>query len=259
MTGAATRQRGLFDVAGLRVLVTGGTSGIGLAISQAFLAGGARVLASGLTDAECAGARALCGPGLEVRTADLSHRAACDALAREAIRVLDGVDVLVCCAGMEGPVGPIGACETEAFRKLMAVNMESPMWLSARLAPDMAEGGGGSIVLIASIAAMRGNRGIGAYGMSKAAVCQLARNLAVQWGGGNVRANAILPGLVETPFAAGLMADAAFMEERLRATPLGRVGQPDEIAGAAVFLASRAGGFITGQTIVADGGTLIRD
>lgn len=250
---------GLFDVTGLRVLVTGGTSGIGLAISRAFLEGGARVMACGLTEAECAAARAGVGAGLEARAMDLSGRAACEALAEAALTHLGGIDVLVCSAGMEGPVGPVGACETEAFRKLVAVNVESPMWLAARLAPEMVRGGGGSVVLIASIAAARGNRAIGAYGMTKAAVCQLARNLAVQWGGANLRANAILPGLIETPFATGLMADAAFMAERLKATPLGRVGQPEEIAGAALFLASRAGGFVTGQSLVVDGGTLIRD
>ena len=115
------------------------------------------------------------------------------------------------------------------------------------------------MVLMSSIAAMRGNRAIGLYGMSKAALAQLARNLAVEWGPRGVRANAIAPGLIRTPFSAGLLSDAMFMERRLLMTPLRRVGEPDEVAGVAVMLASRAGAFISGQTIVVDGGTTVSD
>ena len=141
----------------------------------------------------------------------------------------------------------------------MAINLRSAMTLAARLAPQMAARGGGSIVLMASIAGLRGNKSIGLYGLSKAALAQLARNLAVEWGPQGVRVNAISPGLIETPLADGLMRNAAFMQRRLAMTPLRRVGQPHEVAGVAVMLASAAGGFITGQNLVVDGGTLISD
>ena len=115
------------------------------------------------------------------------------------------------------------------------------------------------MILMASIAALRGNRSIGLYGMTKAALAQLARNLAVEWGPQGVRANAIAPGLIRTPLAAGLMQDAAFMTRRIAMTPLRRVGEAHEVAGVAVMLASAAGAFVSGQTLVVDGGTLVSD
>jgi NAD(P)-dependent dehydrogenase (short-subunit alcohol dehydrogenase family) len=123
----------------------------------------------------------------------------------------------------------------------------------------MAARGGGSVVLMSSIAGLRGNGSIGLYGLSKAALAQLARNLAVEWGPQGVRVNAVSPGLIRTPLAAGLLGDDAFMARRLQATPLRRVGEPEEIAGVVAMLVSRAGGFITGQNLVVDGGTTISD
>ena len=247
-----------FDVTGLRVLVTGGTSGIGLAIARMFLGRAARVHIGGLGAADCGAA--LAGlPGATATAADLASREGCEALAGAALADLGGIDVLVCSAGIEGPVGPLSEVTPERLRRLMAVNLEAPLWLSGRLAPEMAAAGGGCIVLLSSIAGLRGNRAIGPYGMTKAAVAQLARNLAVEWGPAGIRANAISPGLIRTPFAASLMADAAFMARRMEATPLRRPGEPAEVAAAAVFLASAAGAFITGQNLVIDGGTLIRD
>ena len=123
----------------------------------------------------------------------------------------------------------------------------------------MATAGGGSIILMASLSALRGNRMIGVYSMSKAALCQMARNLAVELGPLNIRANAIAPGLIETPFSRQLISNAEFIERRLRATPLRRVGQPNEIAAAALFLAGQGGAFVSGQTLVIDGGTLVSD
>jgi len=131
--------------------------------------------------------------------------------------------------------------------------------VKCRLIPRMAERGSGSVLLMSSIAGLRGNRSIGLYGLSKAALAQLARNLALEWGPQGVRVNAVSPGLNRTPLAAGLLADTDFMQRRLQATPLRRVGEPHEIAGVVVLLASRAGGFITGRNLVVDGGTLIHD
>ena len=142
---------------------------------------------------------------------------------------------------------------------MLDINLRAAARLCAGLVPGMAARGGGSVVLMSSIAGLRGNRAIGLYGLSKAALAQLARNLAVEWGPQGVRVNAVAPGLIRTPLSASLMADEAFMARRLQATPLRRVGEPEEVAGAVVLLASRAGGFITGHTLVVDGGTTLSD
>jgi NAD(P)-dependent dehydrogenase (short-subunit alcohol dehydrogenase family) len=147
----------------------------------------------------------------------------------------------------------------EDWQQVMDVNLRAAVRLSARLIPGMAARGGGSVVLMSSIAGLRGNRAIGLYGLSKAALAQLARNLAVEWGPQGVRVNAVSPGLVRTPLATQLMADEAFMKRRIQATPLRRVGEPQEIAAVVLMLASPAGGFITGQNLVVDGGTTISD
>jgi len=123
----------------------------------------------------------------------------------------------------------------------------------------MAARGRGSIVLLSSIAGLRGNAMLGHYGMTKAALAQLARNLAVEWGPSGVRANAIAPGLIATEWAGAILSSPDRAERRLGLTPLRRAGSPEEIAATALYLASDAGGFTTGQTIVVDGGTLISD
>lgn len=169
------------------------------------------------------------------------------------------IDVLVCNAAVQGPAGPIGETSAADWQQVMGINLESDLSLSSRVILGMARRGGGAVILMSSIAGLRGNGAIGLYGLSKAALAQLARNLAVEWGPKGVRVNAISPGLIRTPLAARLLADEGFMERRLSLTPLRRVGEPHEIAGVAVMLASRAGGFITGQNLVVDGGTLIGD
>jgi len=225
----------LFSLSGRRALVTGAGGGLGQAIVTALHGAGAEVLTSGDLPA------------------DLSDPAQVAALALAA----GPVDVLVCNAGMEGPVGPLARAGD--LEPLFQVNLLAALELCNALIPGMAARGGGSVVLMSSIAALRGNRAIGAYALTKAALAQLARNLAVEWGPSQVRVNAVAPGLIRTPLAAGLMADPAFMARRLAATPLRRVGEADEVAGVVLMLASRAGGFITGQTLVVDGGTLISD
>ena len=141
----------------------------------------------------------------------------------------------------------------------MSLNLDSVVELCGLAVPHMLARGGGSIILLSSIAGMRGNKTLGSYALSKAALAQLARNLAVEFGPDGIRANALAPGFIRTELAAPLLADATFMARRMQNTPLRRVGEPEEVAGAALFLASGAGAFVTGQTIVVDGGTLITD
>ncbi len=253
----------LFDLSGKTALITGGSSGIGLAIAEAFLYLGARVMIAG-DQAGALGAEQLrlnaLHPGRCLgQVVDLSMRDAAEGLVDHAIATLGQLDILVSNAGIEGHVGPIGAVSSDLYDKTFAINLDAAVWLSSRAAAHMAGIGGGSIILMSSLSALRGNGAIGVYSLTKAALIQLARTLAVEWGPSNVRANAIVPGLIETPFSRGLMGNPAFMQRRMQATPLRRVGQPEEIAATAAWLAGPGGGFVTGQAIVVDGGTIISD
>lgn len=252
----------LFSLQGQVVLVTGATGGLGQAIAQVCAQQGAALALSDLPGAalgaathalQAQGHEALAVPG------DLADPRAAAQVLQAAHGWRNRLDTLVCNAGIQGPAGRMGDADDEAWQRVLQVNLKSAAALAGGAAPLMAHQGGGSLVFMASIASLRGNGRIGLYGLSKAALAQLARNLAVEWGPRNVRANAVSPGLIHTPLAAGLMADAAFMQRRLAATPLRRVGQPQEVAGVVALLASAAGAFITGQNLVVDGGTLISD
>lgn len=248
----------MFDLTGRTALVTGATQGIGLAIAQALSGQGARLILSDRDDVACkkvAQELERDGHGVIPITADLACAESIDTLCESA----GPVDVLVCNAGIQGPAGPLASVTDEDWQQVMEINLRAAVRLSSRLIPGMAARGGGSVILMSSIAGLRGNRAIGLYGLSKAALAQLARNLAVEWGPQGVRVNAISPGLIRTPLAAQLIANEVFMERRMQATPLRRVGEPHEIAGVAVMLASPAGGFVTGQNLVVDGGTTISD
>lgn len=248
----------LFDLAGRSALVTGATQGLGLAIVTALAEHGARVIVTDRDGHACLRTAAtLCDAGHTAiaHAAELTDPAAIDDLCE----AIGPVDMLVCNAGVQGPAGPIAAATDTDWLQVMDVNLRAAVRLTSRLIPGMAARGEGSVVLMSSIAGLRGNRAIGLYGVSKAALAQVARNLAVEWGPRGVRVNAVSPGLIRTPLAEGLIADEAFMARRLQATPLRRVGEPHEVAGVVVMLASRAGGFVTGHNLVVDGGTTIGD
>jgi NAD(P)-dependent dehydrogenase (short-subunit alcohol dehydrogenase family) len=252
----------LFDLHEQVALVTGADGGLGRAIAEQLAISGATLVVSELDPARCELAAQ--------RLRDAGHRAhavACDVSRRDSIEALvDAVekrcrriDVLVCNAGVQGPAGPIGEISDADWQQVMNVNLRGALSLCSRVIPKMAARGGGSVILMSSIAGIRGNKAIGLYGLSKAGLAQLARNLAVEWGPKGVRVNAISPGLIRTSLAEPLLSDPVFMKRRLSLTPLRRVGEPDEIAGVVVMLASRAGGFITGHNLVVDGGTTISD
>jgi NAD(P)-dependent dehydrogenase (short-subunit alcohol dehydrogenase family) len=147
--------------------------------------------------------------------------------------------------------------EDGQFRKILENNVLANHWLIGFVAPQMLERKDGSIIIVSSIGGLRGSPVLGAYCVSKAADLQLARNLAVEYGPSNVRVNCIAPGLIRTDFARALWEDPEALKLRSAETPLRRIGEPDEVAGAAIFLASQAGSFVTGQAIVVDGGVTI--
>ncbi|MGH8733853.1 MAG: SDR family oxidoreductase, partial [Burkholderiales bacterium] len=167
------------------------------------------------------------------------------------------VDIVVANAASNPYYGPLTGISDDAFDKIVTNNLKSVLWLAGMTLPGMAASGGGSIIVVGSIGGILANTVIGAYGISKAADHHLVRNLAAEWGPKNVRVNAIAPGLVKTEFARALWEDPKRAAERVSNTPLRRLGEPRDIGGIAVFLASPAAAFITGQCIVADGGVTI--
>lgn len=252
----------LFSLKNRTALITGASGGLGRSIADLFALSAARLILADQTKSKAEEiAQSLRERGSEVASfgLDLADTNVLQGHALDLVSTGNVPDILVLNAGIQGPAGPLDAVTADDWHRVMAVNLASAHVLTSVFAPAMARRGGGSIILMASIAALRGNKAIGLYGMTKAALVQLARNLAVEWGPHNIRANAIAPGLIRTPLAAELLGNASFMERRLSITPLRRVGEPHEIAGVALMLAADAGAFITGQVLVVDGGTLISD
>lgn len=250
----------LFDLSRKVILVTGAAGGIGRAIALELGRAGADVLLSDF--ANCEDIRVeleQAGVNTTIIQADLSQFADAARLGRESLKWRGRLDGVVCNAGTDGPIGPLAEASEVAIDRVLDINFKSSIALTGAVAPAMAAGEGGSIVMIASIAGLRGNKSIGAYGISKAALAQLARNLAVEWGPSNIRVNAISPGLIRAPLAASLLKNEALLARRLALTPLRRTGETIEVAGAVRFLMSRAGGFVTGHNLVVDGGTVISD
>ena len=238
-------------------IVTGSTRGIGRAIVEALISQGARVVVSSESaeDTRRVG-RELAMPAI---TCDVADDDALARLVQGTLAELGGLDILVCNAGITGRPGPFEGISLDDYARVMAINLRSQVVLCNLALPHVAARGGGAAILISSLSGLRGNGRINAYALAKAGVAQLARNLAVEWGPRRVRVNAISPGFIATELSAPLIADETFMERRMAMTPLRRPGTAQEVAGAAVFLASPAGAFVTGHNLVVDGGALISD
>ncbi|MBV8580490.1 MAG: SDR family oxidoreductase [Candidatus Eremiobacteraeota bacterium] len=250
----------LFDLQGKVAIVTGSTRGIGLAIATRLAQHGARVVISSRDPEACARVAAELNADGERAIGVAAHVGKKDDLEHLVARTAEawgGVDILVCNAAVNPYYGPLSRIDDEAYDRIMNSNVRSTLWLANLTFPSMVERGGGSAIFLSSIAGLGGTDKIGAYAVSKTALIGLARSLAAEWGPRGVRVNCLAPGIVKTEFARALWDNPKIAEGATRRAALRRLAEPDDVAGAAVFLAGRAGAYVTGQTIVIDGGTTV--
>ena len=252
----------LFNLNGRVAIVTGSTRGIGLAIANSFCCAGAKCVISSESQSDVNQTvkdfsnadHDVLGVKCNVANSDEQSK-----LVSATMSYFGRVDILVCNAGITGKSGPIQESDMAEYTRVFDVNLHSMVGLTNQVHAIMKAQTSGSIILMSSIAGIRGNASINAYALAKAGVAQLARNLAVQWGPDGVRTNSISPGFIRTPLSEPLLADSRFMERRIQMTPLRRAGEMEDVAGCAHFLASDAAKFVNGHNLVVDGGTTITD
>lgn len=254
------KYKTLFRLDDQVAVITGSTKGIGRAIAEAMAAQGAKVVISSrkadmveqvADEINQAGGEAF---GVPCNVSDLDQL---QTLVDKTMEKWGRIDTLVCNAAVNPYYGPLVELPEESYDKIMDTNVKSNLWLCRMVLPGMAERGGGSITIVSSIASFKGTPNIGIYGVSKAADMALARNLAVEWGPKNVRINCLAPAIIRTDMARALWENPEIYKQATSQYPLRRIGEVEEVAGAAVFLASEAGRFITGSTITIDGGASI--
>lgn len=251
----------LFDLRGKVAVVTGSSRGIGRAIAMRFAERGAAVVISSRSAEGCeetVAAITAAGGTAHAIAAHIGKKNELEALVAGTVERFGGLDIVVANAAVNPYFGPLSGISDEAWDRIMNSNVRSALWLCNFAFPHIAERGGGAAILLSSIAGVSGTDVLGAYGVSKTALIGLARNLAVEWGARGIRVNALAPGIVKTEFAKALWDNPEIADPAIRGTPLRRLAEPDDIAGAAVFLAAAAGAFVTGQTIVIDGGVTLQ-
>ena len=252
----------MFDLKGQVAVVTGSSRGIGRSIATLMARAGARVVISSRKQAACDKVvEALRAEGHEALAVpcNISDKAELAALVDRTMAQWGRLDILVCNAAVNPYYGPMASMPEEAYDKVMNCNVKANFLLANLAAGKMAAAGGGSIIIVSSIGGNQGSATLAAYGMSKAADYSLTRNLAIEWGSQGVRANCIAPGLIKTDFSRALWENPEILARVEQGTPVRRMGMPDDIGGVAVFLASRAAAYITGQTIVVDGGLTVKE
>ncbi len=249
-----------FNLHGKVALVTGSSKGIGKSIARGLAEHGARVVVnSRKQEAVDAVAEEFKNLGLEAvgiacHVGEPGQQAS---LIKKTLEAYGRLDILVNNAAISPYYGPLEHTDEAAFDKIMEVNVKAPWMLANQAFPHMKEQGGGSIINIASVEGLRPGFGLGLYSVTKAALIMLTQNQAKEWGRYCIRANALCPGLIKTKFSEGLWSNEKIVGHYTRATPLGRIAEPDEMAGVAVLLASDAGSYLTGGVYAADGGYLI--
>jgi NAD(P)-dependent dehydrogenase (short-subunit alcohol dehydrogenase family) len=252
----------LFDLTGKSAIITGSSRGIGRAIAEAMADQGARVVISSRKPGPCQEVADAInkkhGDGTAIAIpANISSKQDLQAMVDETNTSFGKIDIVVCNAASNPYYGPMEGISDEAFTKILQNNIISNHWLIQMCAPQMRQRKDGAVIIVSSIGGLRASPVIGAYNISKAADFQLARNLAAEFGADNIRVNCIAPGLIKTDFAKALWDNPDTLKRALTGTPLKRIGEPEEIAGAAVYLASKAGSYMTGQMLVVDGGATV--
>jgi dehydrogenase/reductase SDR family member 4 len=249
--------RELFDLTGKVAIVTGASKGIGEAIARGLAAFGACVVLSSrkLESVETV-AFSICEQGGEAVAvaAHMGDRTAIHGLMDRTCETFGGVDIIVNNAATNPVYGPLLQTDDNVFEKIMAVNVQGPLELAKLAHPHMKRRGGGSVINISSVGGLRPEPQLGIYSVSKAALVSLTKVMAQEWGRDHIRANAICPGLVRTKFSAALWQNEQVCKDFVRTLPLGRIAEPEEMVGLALFLASPASSYCTGGVYLADGG-----
>jgi dehydrogenase/reductase SDR family member 4 len=257
-------MKDLFQLTGKVAIITGASKGIGEAMALMLAAQGAKVVVNSRKQdavdevAQTINNAANTEGGQAIGVAgQVGNREDCQRIFDAAMQAFGRVDILINNAATNPVFGPVENTDDKAFNKIMEVNVKAPFELAKLCLPVMQANGGGSIINISSIGGVSPEQGLGIYSVSKAALISLTKVMAHEWGKHNIRANVICPGLIETKFSEALWNNEKILKHFLSQLPLGRVGQPDEIAGLALFLASDASGYCTGGVFVADGGYLV--
>ena len=252
----------MFQLNGQVAIITGSSRGIGRSIAEEMAKAGARVVVSSRKAEACeavvaairsAGGEAIATP------CNISDKTQLQGLVDSALKTWGRLDILVCNAAVNPYYGPMATMPEDAYDKVMNCNVKSNFLLCNMAAPHMAANRNGSIIIISSIGGNQGSATLAAYGISKAADFALTKNLAIEWGPQGIRANCIAPGLIKTDFSRALWGNAKLLKNVEEGTPVRRIGQPEDVGGVAVFLASRAAAYITGQTLNVDGGITVKE
>lgn len=249
----------LFDLTEKVAIVTGASKGIGAAIARGFAEFGAKVVVSSRKqEAVDEVAASLREEGLEATgiACHVGSEEAREALIAQTIETYGQIDMLVNNAATNPYFGPIEHMTPAVYQKTLDINLHAALFLSNLCYPHMKEQGGGSIIHISSVEGLHASAFFAAYNVSKAGILMLSQNQAAEWGKDNIRVNAICPGLVKTKLSQALWTNDSLLKNAEKKIPLGRMADPNEIAGMAVFLASSASSYVTGGVFVNDGGLL---